>query len=240
MQAGLYVSLSGQVALERRLATIANNIANVGTAGYRAEEIKFDTLYSKIASESTAYSSTGKSYVSDRAGGIEKTGNPLDVAIQGAGWLAIQTPSGTTYTKDGRMKILDTGELQTLNGNPILDSSNAPILIDPQGAAPQISHDGKITQNGRQIGTLGLFTIDVSKGYLRSENSSIIPATAAQPIEDFASIGIVQGFVEQSNVNAVAEMTNLINVTRAFDGLQNSIDESESSLKKAIQILGGG
>jgi len=240
MQAGLYVSYSGQIALERRLATIANNIANSGTVGYRAEELKFDSVLSNISRDPTAFSSAGKSYISERAGGLKQTGNPFDIAIQGTGWLAIQTPSGTAYTRDGRMKMLETGELQTLSGNSILDNSNAPLVVDPNGGPPKIDHDGTISQNRRSVGKIGLFSIDVSKGFLRSENASIVPSVAATAVETFTSDGFAQGYLEDSNVNEVSEMTNLIMVTRSFDGLQNSIDESEASLKKAIQILGGG
>jgi flagellar basal-body rod protein FlgF len=240
MQPSLYVSYSGQIALDRRLATIANNIANAGTVGYRSEELKFDSVMSNLSKDPTAFSSAGKSYISERAGGLKQTGNPLDVAIQGAGWLAIQTPSGTAYTRDGRMKMLDTGELQTLNGNAILDNSNAPLIVDPGNGPPKIDRDGAVSQNGRRVGSIGLFSVDVSNGYMRSENSSIVPAIPAVAVEAFTSDGFAQGFLEESNVNAVTEMTNLIMVTRSFDGLQTSIDESETSLKKAIQILGGG
>jgi flagellar basal-body rod protein FlgF len=239
MQAGLYVNLSGQIALDRRLSTIANNVANAGTVGYRSEELKFDTVLSTVSKNPTAFSTAGESFISERSGGLNKTGNPLDVAVQGKGWLAIQTPAGTAYTHDGRMQLLESGELQTLNGYPVLDAGNAPILLDPAAGAPQIAHDGMITQNGRKIGAIGLFTVDPSGGYARYENSSIIPTDAGTPIVSFASDGFVQGFVEESNVNPVSEMTNLIMVTRAFDGLQTSIEESESSLKKAIQVLGG-
>jgi flagellar basal-body rod protein FlgF len=239
MQAGLYVNLSGQIALDRRLSTIANNVANSGTVGYRAEELKFDTMLSMMSRNPTAFSSAGESFISERAGGLNKTGNPLDVAVQGKGWLAIQTPAGTAYTRDGRMQLLESGELQTLNGYPVLDAGGAPILLDATAGAPQIAHDGMITQNGRKFGAIGLFSVDPASGYNRFENASIIPANAATPIVSFASDGFVQGFVEDSNVNPVSEMTNLIMVTRSFDGLQTSIEESESSLKKAIQILGG-
>jgi flagellar basal-body rod protein FlgF len=239
MQAGLYVNLSGQIALDRRLSTIANNVANSGTVGYRAEELKFETMLSMMSKNPTAFSTAGESFISERSGGLNKTGNPLDVAVQGKGWLAIQTPSGTAYTRDGRMQLLESGELQTLNGYPILDAGNAPILLDPAAGTPKITHDGMITQNGRKIGAIGLFAVDPSNGYTRTENSAIVPVNAATPVVSFASDGIVQGFVEESNVNPVAEMTNLIMVTRAFDGLQTSIDESEQSLKKAIQVLGG-
>ncbi len=239
MQAGLYVNLSGQIALDRRLATIANNVANAGTVGYRSEELKFDTVLSRMSSNPTAFSTAGESYISERAGGMNKTGNPLDVAIQGKGWLAIQTPGGIAYTRDGRMQMQETGELQTLNGYPVLDAGNAPILLNAAAGPPIVSRDGTISQSGKRVGALGLFQVDPSNGYNRFENSSIIPATPATPVVSFTADGIMQGFVEDSNVNPVAEMTNLIMVTRAFDGLQTSIEESESSLKKAIQILGG-
>jgi flagellar basal-body rod protein FlgF len=239
MQAGLYVNLSGQIALDRRLSTIANNVANAGTVGYRAEELKFDTMLSMMSKNPTAFTTAGDSFISERSGAMNKTGNPLDVAVQGKGWLAIQTPSGTAYTRDGRMQILESGELQTLNGYPILDAGNAPIQLDPSAGPPKISRDGMITQNGRRVGAIGLFSVDTSGGYSRMENSAIVPSNTPTPIVSFAADGILQGFVEESNVNPVSEMTNLIMVTRAFDGLQTSIEESESSLKKAIQILGG-
>jgi flagellar basal-body rod protein FlgF len=240
VQSGLYVSYSGQIALDRRLATIANNIANAGTVGYRSEELKFDSVMSNLSNDPTAFASAGKSYISERSGGLKQTGNSFDVAIQGSGWLAIQTSAGTAYTRDGRMKMLDTGELQTLNGNAILDSSNSPLVIDPTNGPPKIDHDGTVSQNGRRVASIGLFTVDVSKGYMRSENASIIPSSPAVAVDAFTSDGFSQGYIEESNVNAVTEMTNLIMVTRSFDGLQTSIDESEASLKKAIQVLGGG
>jgi flagellar basal-body rod protein FlgF len=239
MQSGLYVNISGQVALERRLATIANNVANAGTVGYRSEELKFDTVLSLVSGTPTAYSTPGESFISERSGGLNKTGDPLDVAVQGKGWLAIQTPAGIAYTRDGRMQFLESGELQTLNGYPVLDAGNAPILLDPAAGTPKIARDGMITQNGRNFGALGLFTIEPAKGFTRFENSGIIPANAGSPVVSFASDGFVQGFVEESNVNPVTEMTDLIMVTRAFDGLQTSIEESSSSLKRAIQVLGG-
>jgi len=239
MQSGLYVGISGQVALERRLATIANNVANAGTVGYRSEELKFDTVLSMVGATPTAYSTAGESFISERSGGLNKTGNPLDVAVQGKGWLAIQTPAGIAYTRDGRMQLQESGELQTLNGYPVLDAGSAPILLDPAAGTPKIARDGMITQNGRKFGAIGLFTIEPAKGFTRFENSSIIPANAGTPVVSFASDGFVQGFLEESNVNPVTEMTDLIMVTRAFDGLQTSIEESSSSLKRAIQVLGG-
>ena len=110
----------------------------------------------------------------------------------------------------------------------------------PSAGIPRIARDGMITQNGRQAGAIGLYALDLSQGYGRTENSALVPVAAATPIVTFTADGIVQGFVEEANVNAVTEMTNLIAVTRSFDALQSAIDENDSSLKKAIQTLGGG
>ncbi len=112
----------------------------------------------------TAYSTAGESFISERSGGLNKTGNPLDVAVQGKGWLAIQTPAGIAYTRDGRMQLLESGELQTLNGFPILDAGSAPIQLDPAAGTPKIARDGMITQNGRQFGAIGLFTDRARQG----------------------------------------------------------------------------
>jgi flagellar basal-body rod protein FlgF len=103
MQSGLYVTLSAAVAVDRRMTTIAANIANQSTPGYRAEEISFKSLVSKADANPVHFVSQGESFISRRAGVPIKTDNPLDVAVQGKGWMALQTPDGTVYTKDGRM-----------------------------------------------------------------------------------------------------------------------------------------
>ena len=240
INATTYVNLSGQLAIDRRMATIANNIANAGTVGYRAEELKFDTILSRVSKSPTAFSTVGGQFVSERTGGFNKTGNPLDVAVAGQGFLAIQTPQGIAYTRDGRLQMTATGELTSVSGYPILDAGGAPLQLDANGGAPTIARDGMITQNGRQLGALGLYSIDLSQGYRRTDNAGIVPVAQAAPIVTFAADGVVQGFVEEANVNAVTEMTDLIAVTRSFDALQSALDENDNSLKKAIQTLGGG
>jgi flagellar basal-body rod protein FlgF len=238
MQPSLYVSLSAQLALVRRLESISNNVANSSTAGFRAEEIKFDSLISRSMPEPTSFASPGNTYLSRQTGEFVKTGNAFDVAVSGDAWLGIQTPNGTAYTRDGRMMMTPNGDLQTLVGYPILDVGGAPVQLNPNGGEPRIARDGTITQNGNQIGALGLFTIAEDAQLARFENSGVIPDRPAEPALDFTKVGTTQGFIERANVNPIMEISKLIMVQRAFDSVSGSIRATEDTLDSAIRTLG--
>jgi flagellar basal-body rod protein FlgF len=238
MQSNLYVALSAQMALQKRLETIANNVANSSTAGFRAEEVKFETLLSQVPFDPVAYASTGTPYLSRKGGELVRTDNLFDVAVEGNAWLSIETPSGPVYTRDGRMQMAATGELQTLNGYPVLDIGGAPILLDPNAGPPQIARDGMITQNNNQIGAIGLFNIDENANLTRFENSGVVSDLPVTPALDFAKVGVAQGYIERSNVNPVMEISRLIAVQRAFEAVTAAINDSESSLDQAITTLG--
>lgn len=237
MQTSLYVAVSGQLALERQLSTIANNVANAGTVGFRAEGIQFSSILSRQSRQPTAFVTRGEAHVVDSGGALTKTGNPLDVAVSGPGYLAIQTPGGVAYTRDGRMQMLETGDLVTVDGYPVLDAGNAPIVLDPNAGPPEIARDGMISQSGRANSAIGLFDIDLTRSAQRFENSAVIPRSPGTPILSFDAGGIVQGYVEESNVNPVSEMSKLIEVTRAFDSVSAAMEEGGNSLKEAIQVL---
>jgi flagellar basal-body rod protein FlgF len=238
MQNGLYVALSAQVALEQRLETIADNIANMNTVGYRATGVSFESEIAKAGDARLSYASSGSDFISRRLGGLIKTDNTLDFAVQGDGWFGIQTPQGPAYTRDGRVKIDESGTLRTLNGDPFLDAGGAPILVDSAAGPLTVSADGMITQNGRQVGAIGLFAIDPTATLKRAENASVMPNKPATPVLEFTRDGVVQGAVEGSNVDPVREMTRLIEVTRAFDGVAAETSQSEASLQDAIKALG--
>lgn len=238
MQPGLYVSLSGQMSLMRRLETLAHNVANVNTAGFRAEEIKFDELLSQRTEQPTAFVSGGSTYISREAGPTVRTENPLDIAVSGDAWLAFQGPNGPVYTRDGRMTMTPEGELRTLNGHPVLDVGGAPIQLNPNGGTPSIARDGTITQGTQQMGAVGLFTIPEQARLTRFENSGVLPDTPAEPALDFNRVGVIQGFIEQANVNPVSEISRLIQIQRAFDSISNAMARSEETLSSAVRSLG--
>jgi flagellar basal-body rod protein FlgF len=238
MQSGLYVALSGQVALERRLTTIAANVANQGTPGYRAEEVDFKTVLSRADSRPVAYVSSGTPYLSTRHGIPIKTDSPLDVTVQGDGWLALQAPSGTVYTRDGRMRMQPNGALVSVNGYAVLDAGSAPLKLDPEGGPISIAQDGMVTQNQQQIGAIGLFALDTAGTLRRYDNSSVVPDGTATPVLDFAQNGISQGYIEGANVDPIQEISKLIALTRTYESIASALDGSESSLTDAIRILG--
>ena len=169
---------------------------------------------------------------------MAKTDNPLDVAIQGDAFFAVKTPDGIAYTRDGRMQMTSSGELQTLNGYPILDGGGATMLLSPDGGPPMIAADGMMTQNGQQVGAIGLFSLPLDATLTRYDNSAVFTDKPAVAVLDFSQNNVAQGFSEGSNVNPVLEMTKLIEIQRAFDGLASTTQSSEGSLQDAIKTLG--
>jgi len=195
-------------------------------------------LVSKQTKTPTAFTTSGQTHISRSNGGLVSTNNPLDIAVQGDAWLAFQGPNGVVYSRDGRMRMLDTGELQSVNGYPILDAGGAPLVLNANAGPPQIARDGMISQNNQQVGAVGIFSIPANATLKRFENSGVIPNLPAEPVLDFTANGVAQGFIEQSNVNPVREMTNLIAVSRTFESLMTAVSDTESTMQNAIRTLG--
>jgi flagellar basal-body rod protein FlgF len=237
MQTAFNISLSAQLALDKRLTTIAENVANASTIGYRATGVSFESVMSKTAN--AAYASTGEDFISRAPGGLTKTDNPLDIAVNGDAWFAIRTPQGLAYTRDGRMKMLETGELQTINGYPLLDAANAPITLDPTLGPPRIFNDGMVSQGDRQVGAIGLFQIDPAATLQRGPNSSVIPSRPPTAVINFVNNGVVQGHLENANVNPLREITRLIFAHRSFEQTVSAYDTMDSAQRNAIRTLGG-
>lgn len=239
MRNSLYVALSAQVALEKRLETVANNVANMNTAGFRATGVSFAQEVARAGESKLSYVTPGKEFISTGAGPLQQTGNALDVAIQGDAWFAIAGKSGTVYTRDGRMQVSATGALETLNGAAILDAGGAPILLSTNEAMPSIAPDGMITQGGRQMGAIGLFSIERGATLSRAENSGVTTDREATPVLDFSKNRIVQGAVEGANTNPIEEMVQLMKITRTFDDVAAQVNRTETSVQNALKTLAG-
>ncbi|MBW3097377.1 flagellar basal-body rod protein FlgF [Pseudohoeflea coraliihabitans] len=240
MESSLYVSMSAQLALERRLTTIADNVANANTVGFRATKLTFGEMVSSLGADDVSYVSRGEDFLSTISGGLRQTGNAFDFAINGDAWFQVETPTGQILTRDGRFSMSAEGELVTLAGHPVLDVGGAPIQLNPAAGAPEVGKDGGIYQDGRRAGQLGLFTADFSQGFQRVGSLGVLSAIDPEPVVDRTDVGVTQGYLEDSNVNPVSEMTRLIMVSRAFENTSIMMRDSEASLKEAIKVLGSG
>lgn len=238
METGIYVSLSSQVALEQRLSTLADNVANLNTVGFRATEIKFQDVLQKSAGTEVHYVDPGKEFLSEKNGALTPTGNSLDFAIRGNAYFQVQTPSGPALTRDGRFSLTPSGGLVTVQGYPVLDAGGSPIQIATRGETVALGNDGSIQVDGQRAAVLGLFEANMNNGYQRVGGSALIPAGGAQAVVDRIDAGVVQGFVEESNANPVQEMTRLIMVQRNFEDVSASMQKNESTLEEAIKSLG--
>jgi flagellar basal-body rod protein FlgF len=248
MENTLLVGLSRQTLLERQLDVVANNIANVNTTGYKADSSLFEEFLTSGAHEDNFVGADRRvSYVQDRAtyrdfsqGAADQTKNPLDVAIDGSGFLVVQTPAGERYTRDGGLQLNNQGQLVTVAGNPVLGTSG-PIVFQPTDHDINVAPDGTITV------VTGNSMVDSVRGKLRlvsfadaqkllKEGANLYSAGegAAQP--DATSV-VQQGFIEKSNVSAVSEMSRMIEVTRAYTQISTLLQQQSDLHKTAIQQL---
>jgi len=217
-----------------------HNVANANTVGFRASKVRFDEVLDGMTSKAPSFVSKGTSYLSPISGAVEQTGGNLDFAIKGDAWFSIESPAGNMVTRDGRFRMTAIGELVTLDGFPVLDPGGAPIQLNPAGGPVTAGSDGFLRQKGVQVAALGLVEYTPTADYRRYGNSGIITETPAEPIVDSSNVGVIQGYVEQSNVNAIEEMSKLITVHRSFDNIAAMIRDSEGALEEAIRTLGSG
>jgi flagellar basal-body rod protein FlgF len=248
MQNTLLIGLSRQVALGRELDVIANNIANINTTGFKAE----GSVFEEFLDSNARADKTGNrvSFVRDRgtwhdlsAGPTDKTGNPLDVAIDGKAFLVVQTPAGERYTRNGSMKINAQGQLVTSEGSPVLGEAG-PITFQPTDNQVSISADGTISvregnsMTDSQRGKLRMVSV-VNAQNLQKEGNSTFSIAGETPQPTSAS-RIMQGTIEKSNVRSVIEMTRMIEVTRSYTQIANMIsqqaDMQRSSLTKLAEV----
>ncbi len=240
MSTDLAIAVSAQIAMRTRMEATAQNIANINTAGYRGAGVKFEAVLAKAGETSVAYSSPGTTYITLQNGQISHTGNDLDVAIDGDGWFGLNSPDGPVYTRDGRFHMTDLGELQSVNGYPVVDIGGSPIVIDPSAGPIKISESGTISQAGRQLGALGLFLMPADTKLSRYDNSAVVSSKPVEPVEDRTTSSVRQGYLEGSNVNPILEITKLIELSRSFEGAESAMRNGDDAMREAIRTLAPG
>lgn len=240
MENAQLVGLSRQVVLRRQLDMIANNVANVNTNGFKAQTLLFEeTRLPKARLDAALRPDRPINFVHDDAniynlepGSIIETGNPLDVAVNGAGWFVVQTPQGERFTRDGSFNLNAEGRLVNHQGHPVL-SDGGPVDFQPGETGIQIARDGTISSSAGPKGRLRVVDFAnpgdvVAAGDNLYTGSNPVPATA----------GVVQGSIERSNVESVQEIARMIQVTRTYQSVTNWMRDADELRRTAIERLG--
>jgi len=238
MENTITIGLTRQGTLQRQMDIVANNIANMNTDGFKAERMMFvEHLVrsrggERILGEKLAYVRDVASWRDTSEGALEPTGNPLDVAIHGEGFFAVETPTGERYTRNGRFTVNEAGQLVTSDGFGVLAEGGAPIFFSPADKKISIAGDGTVSTENGPLGRLRVVN------FPSGQNMEIIAGgllTTDQPPEDVASPRIVQGMVESSNVQGVVEMTRMIHVHRAYDGARRLLQGEHDRIRKMVE-----
>lgn len=249
MENAALVGLSRQIALQRELDVVANNIANLNTTGYKADNVVFHEHLMPVARANQFRPPDRQlSFVQDRAtwlnlaqGPVQQTGNPLDIALSDNAFLTVQTPGGERYTRNGALQINAAGQLVTSEGLQVI-GQNGPIVFQAGDRNVAISTDGTISvREGNNTtdslrGKLRLASFDQPQR-LEKDGTSTYAAPAGVQVQVPATVRVVQGAIEKSNVNGVLEMTRMVEVTRTYTQIASMLQQQSDMRRSAIEKL---
>ena len=212
---------------QNNLDVISSNLANVNTPGFKGDRLIFSDLMEREVM-----------HVMDQ-GALRATDNPLDVAIGGEGFFQVQTPNGVRLTRDGAFKMLSDGRLVTSQGFPVLGQGGAPITLNPNGSQPHIDDRGGVTQDGDQVGIIGVVKVEDPNGLLKEgANLFVGPDGKLPPTIDSLDAVFNQGYLEVSNIEVVAEMVQMINTMRSYESYQKALQAMHEMDNKAVNQVG--
>lgn len=239
MVEGLYSAAAGMAAQQQRLDSITNDIANVSTTGYQAQRLGFrDLLYSPVVGVPAAGAGTGAGAAaeligrSETQGAIQDTGQPLDVAIQGPGYLEVRRPDGSTaLTRDGALQVDAGGRLTTKDGLPL----QPPITL-PAGtpiSSVTIAPDGTISAAGRALGRLAVVTVAAPDRMLDAGAGLLVPTAASGAPRPATGTTLRQGALEGSNVDIASAMVDMMDAQRSYSLGSRAIQIQDQMLEIA-------
>ncbi|HWV21297.1 MAG TPA: flagellar basal-body rod protein FlgF [Devosia sp.] len=241
MENAQLIGLSRQMALQRHMDMVANNIANINTTGFKAEQLLFEEYKMPVAAHGD-FSGDDRtlSYVQDWAtiqdfsdGAMVQTDAPLDLAISGDGFFTVQTAAGERWTRGGAFQINNEGTLVDLSGNPVMGDGGQ-IQFGPEETDIRVGADGSISSSAGAKGRLRIVEFAEVQALVREGNNLMSGGT---PIAATNS-RVLQGFTEKSNVSGVAEMAEMIRVTRAYESIASLGQKQDDMRRDAIKRLG--
>lgn len=234
-----YVALTRQTGLDKEIQTVANNIANISTTGYRREGVVFAEMVQALPAEggSVAMTDARARFVDEMQGALMQTGGSLDFAVEGDGYFQVQTPDGTRLTRAGAFTRDAEGQVVNMDGHLLLDEGGGPIMIPFEARDIGLAPDGTLSVDGQPQSRVGLVRVTDPTQVHREAGTLFRARTEPEPV-DPADGRMVQGFLEQSNVNAVSEMVRMIEVQRAYESGQKLLDLENRRISDTVKTLG--
>lgn len=230
-----YTALTRQSGLVRELQIVANNIANTTTTGFRSEDLLFSEFVQDMRdAPSLSMATANVRQTSMLQGQLTETGSDFDFAIEGDGFFLVQTPAGERLTRAGSFALNQAGDLVTHDGYPVLDPGGAPLFIPPDVESLDVGPDGTMSSEGRILGQLAL--VRPTDPQMMTREGGVLFASEAGYDPDPDS-RISQGFLEGSNVNALAQVARLVEVQRAYEMGQSFMEAENERIRNTIQTL---
>lgn len=235
MDAAVYATLARQSGLMREMQVVANNIANQSTAGFRREGVVFAEHVARMdAGPSLSMAHATGRHVDLSQAGLTQTGGAFDFAVQGEGFFLVETPQGNRLTRAGAFTPGAEGELMTPDGHRLLDAGGAPVFVPPDAGPVAVAADGTLSAGGQPLARIGLWK-PADPLTLRHQGGTLFDVAAVEPVEEGM---VLQGFLEEANVNPVSEIARMITVQRAYELGQSFLDQEDRRVRAVMQTLG--
>lgn len=241
MDGFLGVALSHQKTMLKQMDVIANNVANASTTAFKGERLTFHERVEQMKGDAPS-PLRDMSFVTDNGsradfseGTIVKTGNPLDVALRGEGFMVVQNDNGEQlYTRRGSLQMRPDGALILPSGEQVLDDNDEPIILNPDNPQITIAEDGALLDDVGPVAQLQIVDFPNPDALERRGNSLFASDQAGNPADE---IRVLQGALEQSNVNPIDQVTRMISVMRGYQAMQRNLDDFGETRERAIDRL---
>lgn len=236
MDAAGYTTLTRQSGLMREMQAVANNIANISTTGFRREGVVFSEYVKRLEDGPSLSMAHASGRVVDLTqAGMTQTGGAFDFAIQGDGFFMVETPQGNRLTRAGSFTPSAEGELVNPDGYRLLDQGGTPIFVPPNSGPVAMAQDGTLSAEGQPLARVGLWTPTDRTDLLHQGGTLFAADSGIEPVE---SSLVLQGLLEESNVNPVSEIARMISVQRAYEMGQTFLEREDARVRGVIQTLG--
>ncbi|MEM9434359.1 MAG: flagellar hook-basal body complex protein [Pseudomonadota bacterium] len=236
MSNSVYAALTRQSGLWQEMQSVANNIANSSTTGFRSEGLVFAEYIRSTGPENPSISmATAGAHATDYTQGVlSETGGTFDFAVEGEGFFQIETPAGLRLTRAGSFTPTPAGQLVTPDGYPLLDQGGAPVFVPGNAASISVAPDGTMSADGVPVAQIGLF-IPAEGAEIRREDG--VRFQVDGPLNPADQASVLQGFLEGSNVDPVAQVARMIEVQRAYEMGQSFLEKEDERLRSIMTLM---